>query len=180
MEREQLVRDDFPPAEGEAGFDRASVSAHLAAVAAHVAALESMIAALEVEREALRHRIGMISPDEPATGSHPVPFTRTGPPRGRAARHGVFPEDGHHAAARFGSAGSGHQPSEPPRQPENRSEVEGAAGPARDDQEVAARLTASALALEGADRETIRARLESEYRLGDTETLLDDVLTRLG
>lgn len=45
--------------------------------------------------------------------------------------------------------------------------------------EVAARLTASKLALDGADRETIRTRLEAEYRLEDVDGLLDDVLERL-
>lgn len=49
--------------------------------------------------------------------------------------------------------------------------------PAED--EVAARLAVSKLALEGADRETIRTRLESEYELEDTDALLDDVLERL-
>ncbi len=45
--------------------------------------------------------------------------------------------------------------------------------------EVAARLTVSKLALEGTDRETIRTRLEAEYELEDTDALLDDVLERL-
>ncbi len=45
--------------------------------------------------------------------------------------------------------------------------------------EVAARLAASKLALEGVDRETIRNRLEADYELADTDALLDDVLERL-
>lgn len=48
-----------------------------------------------------------------------------------------------------------------------------------DEDEVAARLAVSKLALEGADRETIRAALESGYELEDTDALLDDVLQRL-
>lgn len=57
MEREKLVRDDFPRSHGSEGFDVDSVGAHLAAVAAHVAALEARITALEVERDQLRHQL---------------------------------------------------------------------------------------------------------------------------
>lgn len=179
MEREKLVRDDFPIAAEGDGFDRSSVIAHLSAVAAHVAALESEIAALEVEREALRRRLGVVSPDEPPTGSHPVPFTRTGPPRAPGARVNVLPENGHRAGSRFGRVtrrtGEGMETTGPE---EIRPESPQPAGePASD--EVAARLTASTLALEGADRETIRNRLDSEYELADPEALLDDVLARL-
>lgn len=180
MEREKLIRDDFPVAPEGDGFDRASVTAHLSAVAAHVAALESEINALEVERDALRRRLGAISPDEPPTGSHPVPFTRTGPPRGPGARVNVLPENGHRAGSRFGrvtrraangpeAPGADAPPTEPPRQ----------AGKPSGNDEVAARLTASTLALEGADRETIRQRLAAEYELADPDGLLDDVLARL-
>lgn len=179
MEREKLIRDDFPVSPEGDGFDRASVTAHLSAVAAHVAALESEITALEVEREALRRRLGAISPDEPPTGSHPVPFTRTGPPRGPGARVDVLPENGHRAGSRFGKvtrrsrAGRNR-----PRAEEAEPESQQAEAPSGND-EVAARLTASTLALEGADRETIRQRLDSEYRLADPDGLLDDVLARL-
>lgn len=180
MEREKLIRDDFPVSPEGDGFDRASVTAHLSAVAAHVAALESQINALEVERDALRRRLGAVSPDEPPTGSHPVPFTRTGPPRGPGARVNVLPENGHRAGSRFGRVTRRANPEEEPGGTEEvRPERAARAGSASGNDEVAARLTASTLALEGADRETIRQRLDSEYELTDADGLLDDVLARL-
>ncbi|MCB0862432.1 MAG: hypothetical protein KDB66_04380 [Solirubrobacterales bacterium] len=57
MEREHLVRDDFPKTHGSEGFDVDSVGAHLAAVAAHVAALEARITALQVECDTLRSQL---------------------------------------------------------------------------------------------------------------------------
>ncbi|MCB0869639.1 MAG: hypothetical protein KDB52_02300 [Solirubrobacterales bacterium] len=76
MEREHLVRNDFPLARGAEGFDVDSVGAHLAAVAAHAAALEARITSLELERDKLREQLrdarehqsgptGMPDPKEP-------------------------------------------------------------------------------------------------------------------
>lgn len=70
-------------------------------------------------------------------------------------------------------AGPSFTPTHPPQTPPAQVHV----FPAED--EVNARLTASKLALDGQDRETIRARLEADYRLEDTDALLDDVLERL-
>ena len=49
----------------------------------------------------------------------------------------------------------------------------------RDDDEVSARLVATRLALEGAEREQIREKLEASYDLDDADSLIDDVLERL-
>ena len=53
------------------------------------------------------------------------------------------------------------------------------AEPARPDDEVSARLVATRLALEGVEREQIREKLEANYDLEDTDSLVDDVLERL-
>ncbi|MEX0621015.1 MAG: hypothetical protein WD181_05475 [Solirubrobacterales bacterium] len=50
---------------------------------------------------------------------------------------------------------------------------------ALDKDEVSARLVATRLALEGAEREQIREKLEATYDLEDTDSLIDDVLKRL-
>lgn len=177
MEREKLIRDDFPPAVGGDGFDRESVIAHLAAVAAGIAALESRIAALEVERDAFRRQASAGGTGEPQTGSHPIPFTPTGPPA-PGVRVDVLSGDGERAAASFGEV-TRRRP-----EPDSAAPTPAAGGSpsqaegSRND-EVAARLAASALALEGADRETIRRKLDSDYDLSDPEGLVDDVLARL-
>jgi len=181
MERDELIRSDFPLAHGETGFDRASVTAHLIAVAAEVAALESRIAALEVERGALWRRLEQVDPEEAPVGSQAAPFTRTAPPPAPAARLAVFPEDGHRAAAGFGRAAR----RETPPSPEDAPPSGGGTGPAAGEpeavsgDEVAARLAASTLVLEGADREAIRRKLDSDFQLSDPEGLLEDVLARL-
>lgn len=181
MERDELIRSDFPLAHGETGFDRASVTAHLTAVAAEVAALESRIAALEVERGALRHRLEQVDPEEPPIGSQAAPFTRTAPPPASAARLSVFPGDGHRAAAGFGHSArraAGRSPEDAPPSGEGTGPAAGKPETAGGD-EVAARLAASTLALEGADREAIRRKLDSDFQLSDPEGLLEDVLARL-
>lgn len=177
MDREHLIRDDFPTAVDGAGFDPASVHAHLVAVAAHVAALESMITALEVERAALRRRLGVTAPDEMPTGSHPVPFTRTRPAT-PAAPVNVLPGGGDPVGFHFGEV-TDPDPGPGPAAGEPVPDEPGSAPDGAGSDEVAARLMASSLALEGADRETIRQRLESEYQLSDPDGLLDDVLERL-
>ncbi len=174
MEREKLVRSDFPLARGEDGFDRASVSAHLEAVAAEVDALEARIAALEIERDAFRRQAG-----ELPAGSRPGPFTRTGPPPAPGARVDVLPENGHRAGSRFGRVTRRESREDRPAQPQRPEPDPGEAGRTGSGDEVAARLAASALALEGADRETIRRQLDSRYQLSDPDGLLDDVLERL-
>jgi hypothetical protein len=52
MDREDIVRDDFPGSSD--GYDRPSVDAHLSAVAAYVDALKARVEALGVEIEAIR------------------------------------------------------------------------------------------------------------------------------
>jgi len=179
MERNDLIRHDLPLAHGEEGFDRASVGAHLAAVAAHVAALEARIAALEVERDALRRRLEAAESSVRSSGKHPASFVPGGePPRPGAQIH-VFPGDGHRAAARFGAV-ERRDPANPEAPPATPGDPATAAGePADDGDEVAARLAISSMALEGADRETIRRKLGSDFDLADPDALLDDVLARL-
>lgn len=55
----------------------------------------------------------------------------------------------------------------------------GPGDPDQKDDEVSARLVATRLALEGADREKIREKLDSTYDLEDADSLIDDVLERL-
>lgn len=156
MEREQLVRDDFPKAHGAEGFDVDSVGAHLAAVAAHVAALEARITALEVERERLRQQL------EEARAHEDGP---TG-----------LPEPGPDPLADLGTTGPAGDAGEAGG-PESES---GTASPATpDESEVAARLLASRLALEGLSRDTIVMRLAAEHEINDPGAMVDDVLARL-
>jgi len=155
MEREHLVRNDFPAAHGAAGFDADSVGAHLAAVAAHVAALEARITALEVERDKLRaqldeareHEDGPTGLPEPG----PDPLSQLG---------------GEETAAPVESLPADPEPDE-------------AAGDAPGADEVAARLLASRLAMEGKSRETIIMQLAAEHEIPDPGALVDDVLNRL-
>ena len=150
MNRDQITREDFP-ADGT-GYDRASVDAHLAAVAAWTAALEAQIAALEVERGALRSRLA---------------------------------QDGERAAAALdASSPAGPAPPEPVEAGKDRpddAEAESAPAPASgEDEEVSARLVATRLALEGCEQEEIVSRLAETYDLANLETLVQDVLDRLG
>ena len=143
MEREQLVREDFPKAHGTTGFDIDSVGAHLAAVAAHVAALEARITALEVERDTLRQQLAEAREHESGPSGLPEP----GEPN-----PGDLPESG--------------EPS-----PSGSTEP--------DEDEVAARLLASKLAMEGKGRDSIVMQLAARHEIDDPSALVDDVLARL-
>ena len=90
MERDQLVRNDFPRAHGVAGFDVDSVGAHLSAVAAHVAALEARIAALEIERDRLQEQLADAREHQEGPSGLPDPVERapassSGEPAGSGA-----------------------------------------------------------------------------------------------
>jgi cell division septum initiation protein DivIVA len=52
-------------------------------------------------------------------------------------------------------------------------------GSTHSDEEVSARLVATQLALDGADRERIRAKLDGSFDLKNVDSLIDDVLARL-
>lgn len=153
MERQHLVRDDFPRAHGSEGFDVDSVGAHLAAVAAHVAALEARITALEIERDTLRRQLMDARAHEEGPSGLPDP----GPdPLERATREPV-PAEGQVVA------------------PESHE----AAGAAPGEDEKAARLLATRLAMEGKSRDTIIMQLAAEHELTDPAALVDDVIARL-
>jgi hypothetical protein len=158
VNRQQISRSDFPPS--EAGYDRASVEAHLEAVAAFTAALEAQVKALEVERDALRRQLEAAR----AVQSGPDPVN---PPRPAAQPDPASSELDPPSSE---SASESEQP-EP--------QEEDPAHAARPDEEVSARLVASKLALDGVDREQIREKLESAFDLDDPDSLLDDVLERL-
>ena len=157
MKREQIARGDFPPAAD--GYDRASVDAHLAAVAAWTAALEAQVSALEVERDALRAHADRAAPagveSDPVSSPGPEPESVTAEPD---------PEPADPVAA--GSADEGPVEADPM--------------PPGGDDEVSARLVATRLALEGAEREQILEKLGASYELDDVDSLVDDVLERLG
>lgn len=76
MKREQITRDDFPSS--DAGYDRASVDAHLEAVAALATALEAQVKALEIERGALLRQIES-APVEPSDASSSQTVAASGP-----------------------------------------------------------------------------------------------------
>lgn len=140
MNHEEVVRDDFPRA--DAGYDRASVDAHLAAVSAAMNALEVQVSGFEVERDALRRQAAASS------------------------RQGDV-----EVISKRAAAGA-------PARPYETAEHEIAEG-TPDKGEVSARLIATKMALDGADREEIRRRLEV-YGLEDVDALLDDVLEKVG
>jgi hypothetical protein len=125
MEREEIVRGDFPVSPD--GYDRRSVDAHLEAVAATVAALEARLTALAVERE---------------------------------ARTGAGNEDG-----------TGDRP---PRGVESSGDVDSG------DAEVAARLVALKLVLDGTPRDEVVTRVAGEFALEDPAALVDEVISRAG
>lgn len=155
MERDHLVRDDFPKAHGSEGFDVDSVGAHLAAVAAHVAALEARITALEVERDTLRRQLADARDHEEDPSGLPDP--------------GPDPlED-------LGSEVEKAPVEELPADPE----PDEGAGAAPGEDEVAARLLASKLAMEGKGRDTIVMQLAAEHEVDDPGALVDDVLSHL-
>jgi hypothetical protein len=145
MEREKLIRDDFPKALGSEGFDVDSVGAHLAAVAAHVAALEARITALEVERDLLRQQL------EDARAHEEGPSG--------------LPEPGPDPLARVEAEVLEEEPDA------------GQATP--DETEVAAKLLASKLALEGKGRDTIVMQVAAEHDVADPGALVDEVLAHL-
>ncbi len=110
MNRDQISRDDFPPA-GD-GYDRASVDAHLAAVAAWAVALEARIDALEVERNAVRARaeeavVAVPGPDafEPAAADVAEPETADPGPESPSSGDEV---SARLVATRFALEGAGH------------------------------------------------------------------------
>lgn len=158
MEREHLVRDDFPKAHGTTGFDIDSVGAHLAAVAAHVAALEARISALEVERDKLREQLAEArSHDEGPTG---------------------LPEPGPDPLANLGAETDRAPVDDLPADPQPGLESE-AAGAAPGEDEVAARLLASKLAMGGTSRDTIVMQVAAQHEVANPAALVDDVLARL-
>jgi hypothetical protein len=132
------------------GYDRPSVDAHLEAVAALTAALEAQINALEVGRDALRRQN-----EESAA---------------LAQKSSVPAPDATESAL---------EPAHPDTGTEGVTPAAGPAEPAQPDDEVSARLVATRLALEGAEREQIREKLEATYDLEDADSLVDDVLERL-
>ncbi len=151
MNSDEVTRTDFPAA-GD-GYDRASVDAHLEAVAAQLNALEARIRSYEVEREALRRQtIARAEPAEVETMSEAA--APEPEPAVSAPPEPIAP------------AG----PGVPQPQPHGI--------PAQD--EVSARLFATKMALDGTERDQIRARLEETYELEDVDSLLDDILERIG
>lgn len=155
MEREQLVRDDFPKAHGSQGFDVDSVGAHLAAVAAQVAALEARITALEVERDTLRRQLIEARDHEEGPSGLPDPG----------------PDPLVNPGAGVDQAPAENRPADP--------EPDKSAIAAPGEDEVAARLLASKLAIEGKGRDTIVMQLAAEHEVPDPGALVDDVLARL-
>lgn len=151
MNPDQVRRTDFPV--GGDGYDRASVDAHLDAVAAQLAALEARIRSLEVEREALRRQT--------LAGAEPTEV--------EVISQSAAPEPEPAVSA----------PPEPivPSGP-GTAKARPHGIPAQD--EVSARLVATKMALDGTGRDLIRARLEESYVLEDVDSLLDDVLERVG
>jgi cell division septum initiation protein DivIVA len=117
-------------------------------------AVESLLG----QAEALRSKVGSPSGKEPAPA--PDPLADDGPEE--AAAPAIEPE--------------------PEPQPEPQPADETAAGPAAPEADLSgARLVAMNLALEGADRELISARLESEFGAVDgLGAMLDDVFARAG
>lgn len=189
MDREQLVRSDFPAAHGANGFDIDSVGAHLAAVAAHVAALEARIVALEVEREALRRQLAAARDEEK------LDLSATSAGESVTGEAVTFEHD--EIAAEEPGAGAAIAAAAPDSpsaeavaslEPERGNEEPGAvtsgdpAAPGdgvTSGDEVAARLLATKLAMEGKSRDTIVMQLAAEHDVADPGALVEDILTRL-
>jgi hypothetical protein len=155
MERDHLVRDDFPKAHGTEGFDVDSVGAHLAAVAAHVAALEARITALEVERDTLRRQLTEARDHEEGPSGLPDPGPDPLQNLGREAEKSPVDE----------------LPADP--------EPDEDAGAAPGEDEVAARLLASKLAMGGTSRDTIVMQVAAAHEVDNPGALVDDVLAHL-
>lgn len=153
MDASDVTRTDFPRTAD--GYDRASVDAHLAAVAAQLTALEARIASYEVEREALRRQTADASPAEVEVISEAAT-----PPVGNRVPAEPAP------AAAAGPTTTGEPRPQPPS--------------SHAEDEVSARLIATKMTLDGADRETIRLRLADGYDVDDLDALLDDVIERVG
>jgi len=162
-----MTRNDFPRAHGAEGFDIDSVGAHLAAVAAHVAALEARITALEVERDTLRRQLEEARATEPGPSGLPVP----GPdPLENLA--GLDPDEPAEKSPDPLENLSGLDPKEP--------EPEAVPEPAQGEDEVAARLLASKLAMGGTSRDTIVMQVAAKHEVANPGALVDDVLAKLG
>lgn len=159
MEREHLVRDDFPQAHGSNGFDIDSVGAHLAAVAAHVAALEARITALEVERQKLREQLAEARAHEEAPTGLPDPLDR-------------IPDE--ESASEPVEEATAEPDARPAAEPDKESPDETAS-----EDEVAARLLASKLAMGGTNRDTIVMQVAAAHEVANPAALVDDVLAKL-
>ncbi len=220
MERDEIVREDFPAA--RRGWDPDAVRAHLNSLAeklpsesvslgdaaaervgAIVGAAESTAAEIEAEAREQAEAIAVAARDEAAAiverarseaqrrldqaqeavesllgqaealrskvGSQPAtPATQPEPAPDRPADD--VPEQAAPPAA------------EPEPEPEPEPADGAASGPAGPEVDLSgARLVAMNLALEGADRELISARLESEFgAVDELGAMLDDVLARAG
>lgn len=156
MNRDQVTRRDFPAEQD--GYDRASVDAHLVAVEALIAAAEAEVAALRIEGAALRRTAPAAesaarSESAESTGKQSDP---AGEPGGPAAEAGSLPRTEPSAATDSPASAGGN------------------------DDEVSARLVATKLAMDGADRDAIRERLQCDYELEDADGLIDDLFERLG
>lgn len=156
MEREHLVRTDFPRAHGSEGFDIDSVGAHLAAVAAHVAALEARITALQVECDTLRTQLADARDHEDGPSGLPDP---------------AGPDPLQKLGAEVEQAPVETMPADPEPDPE--------AGAAPGEEEAAARMLASKLAMGGTSRDTIVMQVAAQHEIESPGALVDDVLARL-
>jgi len=176
VNRDQVTKKDFP--EASPGYDRPSVDAHLAAVAASVAALEAQVKAVEVERDALRRNAGQAgSPGRPSVAPAPTPLravvdepVAAVTPISEPEADEPDPEPVDQVVPVSGSA-----PDETGSAP---GAVTASAAPSPD--ESSARLVAMKMALDGAERDEIRTKLDSDYELNDVEALLDNVFQRVG
>lgn len=122
-----------------------------ASVDAHLVAVDALIAAAEAEVAALKvERDALRRPDSPDGRDEPADA---------ATSPGTAPESDDGSGSASGATG--------------RSETGG-------DEEVSARLVATKMAMDGADRSSIRERLEHDYELSDTGGLIDDLFERLG
>ena len=153
MNRDDVIRQDFP--EQDRGYDRASVDAHMLAVAAAMEALKVRIRSGEVERDALRRNV--VPSQVPPTR---LPTSIAAVPHPEPVERVELPDE-----------------VEPTGVAETVDEV----GPAVvGSDESGARLVAMKMALDGADRDAIKAKLDESFGLADVEGLLDDIYKRVG
>lgn len=218
MEREEIVREDFPTV--RKGWDPGSVRAHLQALADRLPTGSASIADLAAER------VSEIVAAAEATAAEIEADARREADEvlakaGEEARQRV--EQAHSAVeslvsqaeglrSRVGSLGAelsdGSEPEKPEAEEAPLAEPEASAPEAEEhpaqtsaepepaataggedsrpdetaaDDAGAARLVAMNMALEGADREAIAARLSADFAsLAEAEELVDDVLERAG